>query len=157
MMVLSQVTRSNTSSLTVNDLSRLRWSIVLIRWVILRIGISLVCLLILHFLLVLISWWSGICEVGRSGYTWRTDIVRTTILSRNGGQMRDWVKVDGGTSGRADLIIGRMVLALLFRVERGRSLIVQCSLSSVTILPNVRVSRTGVEDHALYCQFGLLC
>lgn len=154
MMVLSEIARSNTSPLTVNDRSRLRRRVSLIRGMILRLGIGDIRL-ILHLLLILISRWSGVCEICWSGNTWWTDIVGTTVLSWDGSQMRDGFMMDGGSGGGADLVVGSLVsLVLLLGVERWRCLVVKSCFPSMTILTNVRIGCTCVEYHTLVCQLG---
>lgn len=85
MMILRQVARTNTSPLAVSDWSRLSRSEILVRRVILRCGIGIVRLLILHLLLILVSGWSSIGKVCWLGNTWRPDVVGTTVLARDGG------------------------------------------------------------------------
>jgi hypothetical protein len=157
MMILRKITRPNASPLTVDNWSRLRWRIALVRWVILRLGVGIVRLLVLHLLLELVSWWSGIRKVCWSGDTWWTDIVGTAILSRDGSQMRDWFIMGVGSSCRADLVVGGLVslTLLLLGIERWRSLVMKSSLSSMTVLTDVSVGCTCIEHHALHCQLGL--
>jgi hypothetical protein len=125
MVILSQVARPDTSPLTINNLSRLRRSRGLIGWVVLRLGIVWVRLLILDLLLVSVAWRSGIGKVCWGWDTWWTDVVRTAVLSRNGSQMRDWVKVDIGSGGWTDFVVGGLVTwaLLLLGVEGWRSLV----------------------------------
>jgi len=157
MMILRKITRPNAPPLTVDNRSRLRRRIALVRRVILRLGVGAVRLLILHLLLELVSWWSSVCKVCWGGDTWWTDIVGTAILSRDGSQMRDWFIMDFRSSCWADLVVGGLVslTLMLLGIEGWRSLVVKSRLSSMTVLANVRVGCTGIEDHALCCQLDL--
>jgi len=155
--------RPNTPPLTVETGTRLERRMNLVRGVVLRFGIRRVRLSVLHLLLVLVSWWTSVCKVGRRGNGGLTKLLRSIVLTRDGCQMRDWFLVQCGVwvecGSRADLVVRDRVSRLsvtpcgwLVGVVWLRRLVVKCGFASMTILTRMWVGSQRVEDHALKCQ-----